>query len=298
MAAAYATFANNGIYREARTYTKVYDSQGNLVLDNTQETEQILSEKSVNYMNYCLTAAVQSGTGGAAQISGQTVAGKTGTTSSNYDRWFCGFTKYYTAAVWCGYKYPEQIRLTGVTSNPACRLFKAVLTPVHSGLSNEKLYDSGNMRNYSMCLDSGLRASDGCTNTTSALAYSGDVNVDYCNKHTSVHYCTTGEGVANDYCSLMGASLSSISLTKMSKSDVQAIRDALSCGLSGGYPAESRVYYTDGDWHGYSGNLQSGVSAPYLICTVHNADSYAASQVPEEPTESETPEETVTEPTE
>ena len=54
MTAAFATFANEGVYREARTYTKVYDSEGNLVLDNNQESEQILSEKTVKYMNYCL----------------------------------------------------------------------------------------------------------------------------------------------------------------------------------------------------------------------------------------------------
>ena len=48
VAAAYATFANEGVHREARTYTKVYDSMGNLVLDNTQNSEQILSSKTVN----------------------------------------------------------------------------------------------------------------------------------------------------------------------------------------------------------------------------------------------------------
>ena len=290
MSAAYATFANNGVWREARTYTKVYDSEGNLVLDNTQEVEQILSEKTVNYMNYCLTAAVADGTGGAAYISGQTVAGKTGTTSSNRDRWFCGFTDYYTAAVWCGYQWPERIVLTGDTSNPACRLFKKVLTPVHEGLERVKLYDSSSFRSYSMCLDSGLRASDGCTNTTSAYAYSGDVDVGYCSKHTSVDYCTTGEGVATEYCTLMKATVSKKSLVKMSSEDVAEIKRALGCGLSGGYPEESRVYYTGGDWHGYDGTLQNGQSHPYIVCPVHTAEAYEeflASQIPEveEPTE-------------
>ena len=63
MSAAYATFANNGIYREARTFTKVYDSEGNLIIDNVQETEQILSQKSVDYVNICLYRATASGTG-------------------------------------------------------------------------------------------------------------------------------------------------------------------------------------------------------------------------------------------
>ena len=291
MASAYATFANDGVYREGRTYTKVYDSEGNLVLDNTQETEQILSEKTVNYMNYCLTAAVQSGTGTAAQISGQTVAGKTGTTSSNFDRWFCGFTEYYTAAVWCGYKWPEQIRLTGDGSNPACRLFKAVLTPVHQGLENVKLYDSTDMRSYYMCLDSGKRASSSCSNTTSALAYSGDVNVGYCDKHTSVSWCKSGNGAANEYCKLMGASIGSKSLVKLNGDEVSAIRNAMRAGLNSGYPSEKNVYYTSGGWHGYSGNLQSGSSAHYIVCTEHNAKAYAASQVPDEPEEEEENEE-------
>ena len=282
MAAAYATFANDGIYREARTYSKVYDSLGNLVLDNTQETEQILSEKTVNYMNYCLTAAVQSGTGTAAQISGQTVAGKTGTTSSNFDRWFCGYTEYYTAAVWCGYKWPEQIRLTGNGTNPACRLFKAVLTPVHSGLSNTKLYDSSDMRTYYMCLDSGKRAGSSCTRTTGALAYSGDVNVGYCDKHTSVQYCSSGNGVANEYCKLMGASISSKSFVKMSYDDVKEIRNAMKAGLYSGYPDENRIYYTSGSWHGYSGNRQSGVHEPYIVCTTHTKKGYEATLIKEE----------------
>ena len=139
-----------------------------------------------------------------------------------------------------------------------------------------------------MCLDSGLRASSGCSNTTSALAYSGDVNVDYCNKHTSVSWCSSGNGAANEFCTKMGATTSSKTLTKLSGDEVRAIRDAMSCGLSGGYPSEDRVYYTGGSWHGYSGNRQPNVSEHYLVCTVHNAESYAASLVPEPEPETET----------
>ena len=274
MAAAYATFANKGVWREARTYTKVYDSEGNLVLDNTQEVDPILSEKSVNYMNYCLTGAVEGGTGTAAQISGQTVAGKTGTTSSNRDRWFCGYTKYYTAAVWCGYHYPEVIKLTGDSSNPACRLFKKVLTPVHQGLERAKLYDSSNFKSYSMCIDSGKRASKSCTNVTSAQAYTGDMDdVGYCDKHITVTVCSSGSGAATEYCTLMGASTTSRTLVKLNAEEVKAIRSALGAGLTSGYPEESRVYYTDGSWHGYSGSGSSGGNH-YMSCTVHTAQAY------------------------
>ena len=114
MSAAYATFANNGVYREPRLYTKVYNSAGELILDNVQESRKVLSDKTVNYINYCLYNAANNGTGGAAIFNGQIIAGKTGTTSSNRDRWFCGYTSHYTAAVWCGYNLPEEIHLLPV----------------------------------------------------------------------------------------------------------------------------------------------------------------------------------------
>lgn len=74
--AAYATFANNGVIRTARTYTKVYDSDGKIVLDNQQESQQILSEKAVNYMNYCLYNAANNGTGTVAVFPARTLPAK------------------------------------------------------------------------------------------------------------------------------------------------------------------------------------------------------------------------------
>mgnify|MGYP002954241220 FL=1 len=87
MSTAFATFANNGVIRTSRTYTKVYNSDGQIVLDNQQESNKILSDKTVDYMNYCLYNAANNGTGGVAVFPGQNIAGKTGTTSSNRDRW-------------------------------------------------------------------------------------------------------------------------------------------------------------------------------------------------------------------
>ena len=103
MAQAYATFANEGVYREARTYTKVVDSDGKVVLDNTQQSHVAMKDMTAWYITYMLENTVESGTGTAAQIANMTVAGKTGTTTSDFDRWFAGYTPYYTGVVWCGY---------------------------------------------------------------------------------------------------------------------------------------------------------------------------------------------------
>ena len=310
--AAYATFANNGIRREARTYTKVYDSLGNVILDNTQDSEQVMSEKTVNYVNYCLQNAVANGTGGAADLSGHNVAGKTGTTSSNRDRWFCGYTGYYTAAIWCGYKQPEEIRLTGSSQNPAARLFKKVMQPIHNGLSRKSLYSTNGMRGYSVCLDSGELATDACEKdirsyllgrgrVTSAYAYSGDGPSGTCDQHILVDFCSTGGGVATEYCRMFAGvdtvKIDSRALLKLTPAKVEQINSAYKHGLNGDFRDNRYVYYVSEDgsplnWHGFNGKANEGINAPYLLCPVHTAQAWAdyeASQATEPPTEAPDP---------
>src|SRR5690606_17781771 len=64
--------------------------------------ERVLSEQTVAYMNQMMRAVVTGGTGGRAKIEGVPTLGKTGTTTSYRDAWFCGFTGNYVAAVWFG----------------------------------------------------------------------------------------------------------------------------------------------------------------------------------------------------
>ncbi len=309
MAAAYATFANGGEFREARTYTKVYDSNGNLVLDNTQDSRQILSEKTVTYMNYCLSNAVAGGTGYEARISGHEVAGKTGTTSSNRDRWFCGYTGYYTAAVWCGYDQPEVIKITSGENNPSAVLFKKVLTPLHKDKSKISLWSTKGMRNYTMCLDSFGYANDACSKdlrthlfgtkrTSTAYAFSGEGPEWGCSRHVLVDYCSGG-GVATKYCAMFAAEegsdveISERALLKMTPKQVEEVKRANGAGLVDAYVDNRYVYYVSesGDslsWHGFDGKANKNVDAPYVVCPVHTKESweeYQESIATEPPTE-------------
>ena len=308
MSNAYSTFANKGIFREARTYTKVYDSSGNLVMDNTQESRQVMGEKAVNYLNYCLYHAANYGTGGAAVFGdmNMNIAGKTGTTSSNRDRWFCGFTPYYTAAVWCGFDQPEQIKLTGSTANPAARLWRKVLQPLHVGLANGALFDGSGFGGYSICLDTGMIATAACSkdvrggeHTSYASCYPEDISGKYCDKHVLVDYCVTGGGVATEYCrKFPDVKISEVSLVKRSAAEINELKAAKNCGLQPEHTLDNYIWYTEGNWHGFSGKAQPDVSAPYIVCPVHTKEAWEKKeQEDKEKEEQEKEEEGTGEPT-
>ena len=296
MSAAYATFANNGVYREARTFIKVYNNDGEVVLTNTQDSRQILSQKTVTYMNYCLENVVEEGTGTAAKIEGQNVAGKTGSTTSNRDRWFCGYTDYYTAAVWCGYDTPEVITLVGNTRNPACRLFQKVMEPIHEGLPAVELYDDSNLVRVGICLDSGKLATDACGSDVrgSRIVYADvfpeDVPTEKCNKHMMVDYCK--DGVATDYCKYFAAVGKAIitkkSLAKLTQTELDAIIQANENGLHDIYTKDNYIYLVDQTgkpipFYGLKGDINGGTTNPCKYCTEHTKEAWEAylNSVPE-----------------
>ncbi len=281
MSNAYSTFANKGVWREARTYTKVYDSEGNLVLDNTQTTRQVMGEKAVNYLNLCLYGAASGGTGTAATFRGMNVAGKTGTTGNNKDRWFCGFTPYYTAAVWCGYDSPERIYLTGNSSNPACRLWRKVMQPLHEGLENKALYDGSKFSGVSICVDTGKLATKACEkdvrggdHTSFAYCYREDIKGEYCDQHVVVDYCVTGGGVATEWCKKFEAEIKERSLVKRDRSEIDELKRASRVGLEAEHTLDNYIWYTDGNWHGFDGNAQPDVSKPYIVCPEHTREAW------------------------
>ncbi len=298
MTSAYAAFPNNGLQREARTFIRIYDSEGNLVLENKQDSQQILSEKTITYMNYCLVNAVRNGTGSGAYFSGTQIGGKTGSTSSWRDRWFCGFTGYYTASVWCGYDVPETITLTSGSYNPAARMWRYVMQPLHKGKANIPLYDAKKMVDVTVCIDSGKLATEACTHdaratsgfsrTRTVKVCAEDAPTEYCTKHVSVTYCTTGGGVANEYCNhfatientdpalgAVAAIIEQKALLKLTQSEIDAINKAIPYGLWPEFYNNRYVYKVDAAGNGvpFGGFLTgfvtgadgvvSGGTAPY-----------------------------------
>ena len=294
---AYASLPNGGVYREGRVWLKVYDSYGNVVLQNDQESHQVMGEKAVNYLNYCLDSAVASGTGGAADLYkelGIDVAGKTGSTQNNKDRYFAGFTGHYTAAVWCGFKQPEEIILTEDYSNPACRLWKKVMVQVHENLETIPLYDTTGMVQVTVCLDSGKLATEACSHDireqsrtdTAVWVYKEDAPTEFCDTHIMMDCCSVSGYVMNEWCEKFAAvgaiRVKQASLVKMTQSRVDELYEVMKRGFLEYYFTYNKyVYLVDEagnpmDFHGFYNTINIGISSPCLLCTTHTQESWEA----------------------
>ena len=203
LTAAYAAVENGGEYREARTYTKVLDSEGNVVLDNSQSTREVLSETAAYYLTYMMEETVKDGTAVEAQLENIAAAGKTGTTDDDKDRWFAGYTPYYTAAVWCGYDQPQEIILTDEDiDNPACVLWNKVMTLIHESKPYTTFEKPSNFVEAEVCSDSGMLCTEWCRNdirgdrTTTVRLDKDDVPTEYCTIHVEESICTV-DGVSH-----------------------------------------------------------------------------------------------------
>lgn len=183
MASAYVIFGSGGIYYSPASYSLVTDQQGNTVLENTKlRGTRAISEESATIMNRLLLAPVNgsSGTARSAKISGFDTFGKTGTTSDNKDRYFCGGTPYYIGACWFGYADNKKLEYT--TTNYATKAWTYVMKAAHKGLDSRKFELSSNVVARQYCTVSGGLASPYCSSTATGY-YSRNTNMPVCPLH-------------------------------------------------------------------------------------------------------------------
>ena len=213
MAAAYGTFANNGVYIKPICYTKVETKTGEIVLDGKPDKVQAMDPGAAFIVNDILRGVVLRGTGTRAAISGIPVAGKTGTTSDNCDIWFVGNTPKYSAAVWVGNDVKLELNnssraasalwgeimrqtMNGVKQGEYPKQPSNVIRASVSGHSDyfikgtvpSSLSFGKPKETYTICLDSGMLATPWCTHTetktTDPLDSDGDKPpTDYCWLH-------------------------------------------------------------------------------------------------------------------
>jgi penicillin-binding protein 1A len=153
LAAAYGTFGNNGVYTKPILYTKVVDSTGKVILDNTTPKQTKVFSPQAAYILYdMLKGPVNEYNATGAKFGDMPVAGKTGTTSNSDDLWFAGLTPYLSAAVWVGYDKPTQ--LLGSSSGNAV-IWGKLMAKANENLPVKDIEEPSGIVRMDVCMDSG-----------------------------------------------------------------------------------------------------------------------------------------------
>lgn len=206
LTAGYAAIANKGTYNKPILYTKILDHDGNVLIDNETESKQVMKNTTAWLLTNAMKDVVSSGTATASRLSTpMAVAGKTGTTSNDYDHWFVGFTPYYTAAIWCGYDSNR----TFVTGGVEKQLWAKIMNDVNSykKLKDRDFDSCEGITTRSICKKCGKLAISNLCNRdprgsmirTEYFA-NGTEPKDTCDCHTAVTICTESNLPASEFC--------------------------------------------------------------------------------------------------
>lgn len=172
MAGAYSAFANDGLYTQPYAYTRVLDADGKILLENRPVFSQVYKPETAWVMTDILKDVLTGGTAAGYTLRGIDieVAGKTGTTDENRDKWFCGYSPYYTAAVWYG--YDNRLGLTtiprGDYSN-AIRIWHDAMTKIHEDMEPAAFTRLDTVEAIRICPESGMKEGPYCP--TSRIEY-------------------------------------------------------------------------------------------------------------------------------
>ena len=214
MAVAFGTIANKGVYQQPLSFSRIVDSNGNVVVDmhQQQDRHQVFKPSTAYLVVDMLKEAVQSGTGTKAKISSQVVAGKTGTNSDSKGVFFAGMTGWYSASVWIGHDNYKALSSKATGGNAAAPLWQSFMEKIHKAknLDSREIIDGTpsdyNLVRVTTCGVSGQLATDACYNDVNGYKtitdyWSADsVPTAYCSMHKSVSICTESGLLATDYC--------------------------------------------------------------------------------------------------
>ena len=211
LTAAYATIANEGEYIEPSFYTAVNDHDGNLILDNTQQEKRtVISEETAWLLTDAMKDVMTSGTGTKAYFgSSMAQAGKTGTTTSNRDSLFAGYTPYYTAVVWGG--NDDNSTQKGEHCVYARNIWRESMKRIHADLEYKDFEKPSTIVESTVCKDSGAVPVEGvCQNCIKENAVyteyfaTGTVPTNTCTHHVALDICSATGLIANANCPANG----------------------------------------------------------------------------------------------
>ncbi len=213
MTAAYQIFVNGGIFNQERIVLQILDANGNVIVDNTRKSEIVISAENAAIMTKMLEEVVDSGTATEVTLRSKIdCAGKTGTTSSQKDQWFVGYTPYYVCGIWFGYSMPRSLeKFNGVPETMWNKIMEELVADkiAESKNGGEKLKTFNVPRSVitaTYCKDSGQILTDACKKdprgSRAEIGYfvRGTEPTEYCTVHFLADRDKNTNGMMTPYC--------------------------------------------------------------------------------------------------
>ncbi len=132
MASGYATIENDGVYREPTCIERIEDAKGDVLYEASTDGKTVYEQNASRMMTDILTGVMTRGTARGLDLGDMPSAGKTGTTNDHKDGWFCGYTRYYTTAVWVGYDTPKEMQSLSGATYPG-HIWQDFMKKIHEG---------------------------------------------------------------------------------------------------------------------------------------------------------------------
>ena len=218
---AYAAIANGGIYTKPVFFTKILDHNGKVLLENEPQTKRVLKDSTAFLLTDALAESMESSrmyaspgvnlnsTSVPANIPGMSNAGKSGTTTSNVDIWFVGYTPYYTAGIWSGCDDNQKISAIGSSTSYHTRIWKQIMARAHEGLADTGFPVPVTIETASVCRKSGMLPNPGVceADPRGSAVYTeyfakGTVPTQVCDHHVAITVCGESGGLPTEFCPL------------------------------------------------------------------------------------------------
>ena len=129
LTSAYATFANNGYGVIPHSINKITTPSGEIIYERKGSgVGQLISKQDTDTMNSMLKNVIEGGTGANANIAGEQIYGKTGTSQNNRDAWFIGYTPKYITGIWIGNDDNSPMSSSSYGGTIPAKIFKTIMT--------------------------------------------------------------------------------------------------------------------------------------------------------------------------
>lgn len=201
----FASIANGGTHYKTSFYTKIYDHDGNLLLENDNEGQQVMKESTAWLLTNAMEDVIKSGTATKARFKKISLAqaGKSGTTTHNKDLWFVGYTPYLTGGVWSGYD-DSSAQFSGSYTK---EIWRTIMEQLSKKSKHKTFTKPSSITTASICTKCGKLAIEGiCNNAVGGSCtrkeYFDRENVptENCDCHIKCQICSASGALANDRC--------------------------------------------------------------------------------------------------